>query len=367
MDKATFARMLRDALQTPQATERADAPGRFNAAAWRHAVAVEAAQRLDAYGGAGNIRVPKSWRTDTATGLFEEMLRHVMATEYDRPYPGLMARGLMPAASGIPAGAETVVQRGYDITGRPELVVSDARDIPRVSMNGIESTVRIVGLAIKWGISYDEMLSAAMAQVDLNGKGLTAARTVQEREIDLLLSTGDVQYGVIGFANQAVKAWAAAGAGVRLAVAGNPAGFTATWATAATAAQILADFATLETSFTAGNVHYPTDCLMGSATMARLKTLTVVAGTTETVLDVLKKIYPNISFRQWWRLDTAGAAGGERVVLFERGPMCAEAIVSLEPTLLPVVWDGFGWETVCYARCGGIQSADSTTIVYADM
>jgi len=367
MDRATFARMLGEALANPSASERKDAPGRFDSRRWAHAVAAEAAQRLDAYGGAGASRLPKSWRADTATGLFEEQLRHVMAQEYDRPYPGLQARTFMPPAAGIPAGAETVVQRGYDITGRPELVVNEARDIPRVSLQGRESHSRVVGLGIKWGINYDEMLAAAMAGVALDGKGLTAARTIQEREIDLLLALGDAQYGVIGIANQATKVWGAAGAGVQLAVAGAPVAFTANWDTVATAPQILTDFAILKTSYSAGNVHFPTDCAMGSATYARLETLTVVAGTTDTVLEVLRRLYPGITFRQWWRLDTAGAGGGERVMLFERGSACAESIVSLEPTMLQPTWDGFGWETVCYARCGGIQAADTTAMVYADM
>ena len=208
MDLHEFKRMLQAVATNPPP----DGSGgqRWDAARWCKAVAKGVAERMDSYGGTGNIRLPKSWRTDTATGLFENQLRHVMAQDYDRPYPGLMARGLMASASGIPAGAETVVQRGFDITGRPELVVSDARDIPRVSLQATQSVSRVVGLAIKWGINYDEMLAAAMAGVDLDGKGLTAARTVQEREIDLLLSTGDAQYGIIGCwysCSPAPRAW----------------------------------------------------------------------------------------------------------------------------------------------------------------
>ena len=339
-----------------------DEPGRFDSKRWVRAVAEGCARHFDQFGG-----LPKSTRMDTATGMFEHQLRAVMAKDYDRPYPGLMARSMMPAATGIPAGAETVLQKGFDITGRPELVVSDARDIPRVSLYQMTQTTRIVGLACKWGINYDEMLAAAMAGVDLDGKGLQAARTVQEREIDLLLSTGDAQYGITGFLNQATKAPAAAGAGVELYTTGAPVGFVAAWDATATAAQILADFAVLEAKFRSENVHWPTDCLLGSGTYARLNTLTVVAGTTDTVLDVLRQRYPGINFRQWWRCDAAGVGAVERAVLYERGDMTAESIVSLEPTMLAPVWDGFGWETVCYARCGGIQAADTTGIVYIDM
>lgn len=340
-------------------------PERFDSKRWCHGVAQGVARHFDSYGG-----LPKSMRLDTATGLFEHQLRAVMAKSYDRPYPGLMMRGTMPAATGIPAGAETVVQRGFDISGRPELVVSDARDIPRVGLQATQEVSRIVGLACKWGINYDEMLAAAMAGVDLNGKGLIAAFTIQEREIDLILATGDAQYGLLGLANQATKAPAAAGAGVELYTTGAPAAFVSAWdgsGAGSTAAQILADWAILEAKFRGDNVHFPTDCLLGSATYARMNTLTVVAGTTDTVLDVLRQRYPGIRFQQCWRCDAAGVGAVERAVLYERGDMTAESIVSLEPTMLAPVWDGFGWETVCYSRVGGIQAADTTGIVYIDM
>lgn len=369
--EAQFRAALAQFAKNPNPMPHPRRRGRFDSKRWCRGVAQGVAEHFERYGGLPMVsgRV-KTSRHDTATGMFEHQLRHVMTQSYDRPYPGLQARQQMPAATGIPAGAETVVQRGFDIMGRPELVVSDARDIPRVSLQATQDVSRVVGLACKWGINYDEMLAAAMADVDLDGKGLIAANTVQEREIDLLLSTGDAQYGIIGLLNQATKAPAAVGAGVELYTTGAPVAFVSAWdgsGAGSTAAQILADWAILEAKFRSENVHFPTDCRLGSATYSRLNTLTVVAGTTDTVLDVLRQRYPGINFQPWWRCDAAGVGGVERAVLFERGDMTAESIVSLEPTMLAPVWDGFGWETVSYSRCGGIQAADTTGIVYIDM
>lgn len=363
MDTQQFETLLRTMMVDPsiEAATRNDEGG-FNVDAWINGFAQEAAIHSDRFG-----KLPKSMRMDTATGLFQQQLQHVMAQTYDRPYPGLMARTWMPAASGIPAGAETVVQRGFDISGAAELVVNDGRDIPRVSMQATESVSRVVGLACKWRLNYSELLNAAMSGVDLDGKGLAASMAIQQREIDSLLSVGNAQYLLFGLLNYGTKVPAAAGAGVQLFSVGVPVGFTAAWDAAATAAQILADWALLETNWRNDNVHVPNTCLLGSGTYARLNTLTVVAGTTDTVLDVLKRRYPGISFEAAWRCDTAGAAGGERVCLFERGPDVCESIVSMEPTNLPPVWDGFGWETVTYSRCGGTQAADTLGILYADM
>ncbi len=363
MNQAEFKAMLISVAADPgiESAARTD-DGLFDVDGWCRGFASEAASHSDRFG-----KLPKSMRMDTATGLFEQQLQHVMAQSYDRPYQGLQGRGLMTAASGIAAGAETVVQRGFDISGSAELVVNDARDIPRVSLQATQDTSRIVGLACKWRLNYSELLNAAMANVDLDGKGMAAAMEVQQREIDNLITLGDAEYNILGMLNYPVKAPAAAGAGVELFTTAAPAAMIAAWNGAATAAQILNDWGILEASFRADNIHWPTDCLLGSTTYGRLNTLTVVAGSTKTVLDTLKERYPGINFQATWRCDGAGVGAVERAVLYARGPNVMESIISLEPVNLPPVWDGFGWETVTYSRCGGTQAADTTGIVYIDM
>jgi len=309
-------------------------------------------------------------RMDTATGLFTEQLQHVMAENIDQEYPGLMAvtGQIFPMASGIPRGAETVMQRGYSVTGQPTLLAGEAQDIHRVSLQGQEEATRIIGLAVKWAMTLQQSDAAAMAGVPLDSMGMAAANELMNREFDRLLTLGDATYNIIGFANQVTKIWAAAGAGVEIATVGVPAAFVATWNTVATAANIMNDFSIMMARFRGGNVHEPTDCLMGSQTWSRLESLlAVAAGSESTVLEALKRRYPLITFRPWWRLDTAGAAGGERVILFANKKRVAEGIVTVMPENLQPVWTGVGFETVVYGRVGGIKATDTTGILYADM
>ena len=334
-------------------------PGGFRVDAW----CADAAALM----ASGVIRaLPGGVRLDTITGLFADQLQHVMAQPYDRKYSGIRWREFVPAAAGIPAGAESVVQRGYDIQGHSTILAGDAFDVRRVTLDGLQQVTRVVSLAVKWTITMQQLRAAAMAGVDLDAKGAIAAARIIERDIDALVALGDASLGLVGFCSQAIKAWGAAGAGVVTAVAGAPVGFTATWNTAATAAQILFDVGMMVAWFRANNTWMPTHLLVGSGTFAVLEGTVALAGSPQTVLEVIRSRY-GLTVDSWARLDTASGTGGERAVMYARDPSVAEAIVPVESEVLQPVWTGLGYETVTHSRCGGIQAADTTGILYADM
>ena len=359
-----YQQILKSLLATPPA--EAGDPGGWNVDGW-----ISGTARMLAAGsgfGAGS-----GYRADTLAGLFETQLQAVIAETYDEQFSGNKAREFFPQAPGIPAGAETVLQRGYTFTGSATLLAGEATDVKRVSLVGAEQTTRIVGLACKWGITQQQLNAAAMAGIPLDAKGMLAAKMVIERDIDGLIANGDATLGIMGAIAMPTKIFPAAGAGVNLYAPAAPVGFTGIWGGAATAAQIMDDVAMLVARFRAGGVFEPTDMLIPSAAYSRIENLIAIAGDTRSVLEVLKSRYPGIRFHHWWRLDTAsgatgtGGAGGERVMLYARSKMVIETIVSQEIINLQPVWDGLGYETVSYARCGGVQSASEVAISYAEM
>jgi hypothetical protein len=54
-------------------------------------------------------------------------------------------------------------------------------------------------------------------------------------------------------------------------------------------------------------------------------------------------------------------------MLYAKDRNVCEGIAPLAPTNLPQAWDGYQYTTVMLARCGGIQAADTTGMLYADM
>ena len=321
---------------------------------------------------------PSKWRADaarlfaaaihmdTSTAMFAQQLEHLMAEDYDQKFPGVKWREFVPAASGIPAGAETVLQRGYSYAGHSTILAGDGFDVRRVTVDALEQRTRVVSLAVKWAITLQQLRAAAMANVPLDAKGMMAARRILEVDTDAIISLGDASLGLIGFVNQVTKAWGAVGAGVVLCAVGAPVGFTATWDTAATAAQILADVAIMVGFYRAGNVWEPTDLVLGSQTFTRLESLVALAGSPQTVLEVIRSRF-GLKVSSWYRLDTASTTTGERAVMYARDKSVVEAIVPVETEILQPLWTGLGFETVSHTRCGGIQAADTNGIIYADM
>ena len=336
-------------------------PGGWHVDSWIVSVARMAAEKRSV--GQGG-----SYRIDTDTALFTQQLQHIMAQAYDRKYPGLKAREFVPIATGIHAGAEAVIQRGWDMSGEATLLAGEARDVNRVSLSGLEQAIPVIGFAIKWAMTMQQLEAASMAGVDLDNKGLLAATRIVERTIDSILSTGAAGFGVTGFATQPVKAWAAAGAGVETAVAAAPAGYTALWGNAAAAATIIADMAIAIQRFRANDTWMPTHVLMDPAVYTRIEGLNAGFGTDRTILEHFKALYPELQFHSWSRLTgLSTGAGTGRVIMYAKDTAVVEGVVSKEPIHLPPVWDGLGFETTCYARCGGIMAADTTGCLYLDM
>ena len=299
-------------------------------------------------------------RHDTTTALFEQQLEALLARTYDRRYPGLIARTLVDQAPGIPTGAEVVASIGYDHVGEATILASYGEDVRRVDLDGIKNTWNIVGIAASWMLTIQQARAATMAGVDLDNKGLMAARRIVETEVDEIISLGRADNGILGILTQAT------GAGnVPLNTAGGT--ITGGWHAAATAANILADFSVMWRDITTSHVWRPTDLGVDSDSYARMIALPFNSFSDMTVAEFIETKY-GVTIHEWWRCDLANAGGtAPRVVLYQRDPEIMEAVVSQEPEMLPSYWSGLGWETVMHARCGGTKLENPTGMSYGDL
>lgn len=297
-------------------------------------------------------------RNDTTTALFEQQLEALLAKSYDKKYPALKARQLIPAGGGIPSGAETVSSVGYDLKGEATVLGSYGEDVRRVELDGVKSTWNIVGIAAAWMMTVQQARGAAMAGVDLDSKGLMAARRLIERKIDDLLAAGDADAGIDGFA-----ALTTGSTGVYLE---NKTGdLTGDWLTA-TAANTLADLDLCFANFDDAAIWKPTHMVVPTALKARWRSLQLSTGSDYTLLRWIEDQY-EVEVDSWYRLNTADSAGtAGRVIIYAKDEEVVSSIISQEPEQLPSVWKGLGWETIMHARCGGVRVENPKGILYAD-
>lgn len=297
-------------------------------------------------------------RQDTSTAMFEQQLEALLSKTYDKKYPALKARQMVPEGPGIPSGAETVSSYGFDEKGEATLLASYGEDIRRVDLDGVKSTWNIIGIAASWALTIQQARAAAMSGVPIDAKGLMAARRMVERKIDSLIALGDSKFRIDGFA-----ALTTGSSGVYLE---NKTGdLTGDWITA-TADNIRADLDICVANFSDGNIWEPTHLLLPTDLYARFRSLRIATGSDYTLLKWIEDQY-ELAVEKWSVLNTADSAGtGGRAILYVRDEEVVSSIVSQEPEQLPSVWTGLGWDTVMHARCGGVRVENPRGILYAD-
>lgn len=297
-------------------------------------------------------------RNDTTTALFAQQLEALLAKTYDKKYPKLIARELVPEGGGIPSGAETVSSYGYDLKGEATILAGYGEDVRRVDIDGVKSTWNIVGIAAAWMMTIQQARAATMAGVDIDAKGLMSANLLVQRKIDDLITNGDADAGIDGFAALTTGA-----SGVYIE---NKTGdLTGDWLTA-TAANTLADLDLCFANFEGANIWEPTDLLVPTTVYARWRSLQLSTGSDYTVLRWIEDQY-GVAVRGWNRLNTADSAGtAGRAILYVKDEEVVSSIVSQEPEQLPPMWTGLGWETIMHARCGGVRVENPKGILYAD-
>lgn len=296
-------------------------------------------------------------RHDIDTAMFSQLLEAVLSKTYDKPYARLRAREIVPEGPPINQGAETVATFGFDSVGSAKVLAGYGEDIPLVDLYGKKAIRNIVGVAAKWAITLQQARAAAMAAIDIDGKGLNAAKRMIDRKIDDLIADGDADHGIDGFFSLAVD-------GSAVLYENKAGNLTGDWDTA-TVANVEADIAICLANFDSDDLYEPSDLVLDTSTYSRWKTKRLDATSHTTMLEYFADKY-DFNIHKWKKADSSAPSSAKRCVFFAREEDVISSIVSQEPEQLPSVWQGIRWETVMHARCGGIRSENPRGMLYAD-
>lgn len=305
-------------------------------------------------------------RTDTDTAVFTRSLAAVLQRAFDRRFPALKARMLMPPPPPLDPGAESVLARGHEPFGEATIGTSYDTEPALVDLQGGEDATVILNARAAWLIHWQQQRAGAMSGVALNEKGLVAARQIVERAVDEVLSIGYTNAAGTTIINGLVHP-----PGVTARQGGVWGGTTGTWTTA-TAAQILADLAAMNTLLEAQDLYIATDLVLAPAEWNTFITLPVGIVANMTVMEWVKMAY-GWNITKWNRLTTipAGfAAGGvavNRALLYENTPDIVEPLIPVDTEALPTSWDGERWRTVFHSRFGGVHCENPNGFVPFDM
>jgi hypothetical protein len=261
-------------------------------------------------------------RMDAAhSGFFARQLEHIKAQTYDIKYPTLKAREFIPVATDAPAGAETITYRQFDRVVNAKIISNNAKDLPRVEVDGKEFTRPVRTWGAAYGYTLMEIQNAAMARTNLNARKASALRRVVEEGLDETAAIGAPDHGIpSGFLNDPnVETVAAAGA----------------WSGASSDA-ILDDISAACQNITddTNGIFMASDLLLPTAQYTLIMKKRLTDSDNQTVLDFVESKY-RMRVSPWYRLDDLG-----KMVTYVRDPEVCEQDITQEFTQLPVQEQG---------------------------
>lgn len=303
--------------------------------------------------------IPHMDQLDAAENAFlGQALVVVKSQTYDRKFPEFKARRFVPLDSSIPATAETMLVRGYDMVGSAQLIAAYSDDLPRADVFASETSVTFRSLGNSYGYSLFEVRKAAAAGVPLDQRKATAARRAAESLIDRVLAVGDSATGLIGLLNQP-------NAMIYTVPAG--AGGDTKWSTK-TPQEILADLIGIcEFIIDSTNeVESPNLILIPRAQMTLLRTTQFSIASDKTILEWFRANYENIRIDTWYRLKGAGVGGTDRMVAYNLSPDHLQGAVPQEFEQLPPQERNLEFVVPCHARVGGVILYYPMSMAYGD-
>lgn len=296
--------------------------------------------------------------------FFKRELESIDKKVYERKYPQLIARSLIPTVSGVSPYQKVYTWREFDKVGSAKIISDYADDLPRVDVKGEEFSQLIKSIGASYQYSIDEVKAAQGMGTPLDDMRAMAARYFIESKIDTILATGDAATGMKGLLNLASTTTYTLGT----KLAGG-----LTWGTLvapnATGPEVANDILGLVSKLnevTKGlwskfRVVMPLEQYNYMA-QVRMSTLS-----DKTALQFVMEVCPFIdTITPWVKCDGAGADSTDRIVAYPYDEMVLGALVPQEFEIMPAQERNLAFVVNCRASCGGVVSRSPVAIAYAD-
>lgn len=306
------------------------------------------------------ILLQRSDQLDAAESVFfARQLEHIKSQTFDIRYPELLARRFVPVSGEAGAGATTVTYRQFNRVGRAKIIGSNAKDIPRVDVHGLEFNRPVRTVADAYGWTVMDVQAAAMAGISLNPQRAGAARRAVEEEIDLIAALGAPDHGIPeGFLNSAA-----------VPTQNVPAGVGGVAWSLKTADEIIKDVcdAIARIRSVSLDTERPDTIILPPAQDALISCTPRSTQSDTTIKEFLLKAVPEITaIESWNRLTGAGVGATDRMVVYKRSADKLQQEVTQEFNSLPVQEQGLEFVINNLAKTAGTALYYPLGIDYSD-
>ena len=293
------------------------------------------------------------------TAFFARQLEFIKAQTYDKRYPELLARTLIPVSNEGGPGVESITYYQYDMFGAAKIVASYANDLPRADVRGKKFTASVHSLGDSYGYNIQEIRGARFAGIPLEQRKANAAVRAIEQGINTIAWFGEADHNIPGFLNNPnVPMSAVANTGKD--VKGNP---STLWVNKSPN-QILYDMNECANGIVSltKKVERPNTLLLPVAQYLYIASTPRSDLSDTTILDFFLQNNPYIKdvvdlneLAYDPTIPGSGGPGGtDLMVAYNRDPDKLELRIPQDFEQFPPEQKGLEFEIACHARIGGV-------------
>jgi hypothetical protein len=241
------------------------------------------------------------------TAHFTRQLEQILSKTFDVQYPLMRSRDFFPVDNAYNEAIETITYRQYDRMGEAKLIANFSDDLPRATIHGTEFTSGVATFGLSYELNVLSMRQAQLTNTPLQEKSLDACVSGIALSLDDAAAFGVPEKNIKGFLNHSdIEVINAA---------------TGDWTTA-DPDNILADiregwYKIYEDS---KEVIKPDTLLIPSSIWKYLQQPRTTQSDTTIAQYLMQNLEGLKNMDGWYKLDTAGAAGGERAVMYKKDP-----------------------------------------------
>lgn len=294
------------------------------------------------------------------TIFFLRELESVKSKTYDKKYPELKMRSLVPVSNQAGPGANTIKYFQYDSVGVAKIIESYAKDFPRVNVRKKEFRSPVKSLGDSYGYSIQDIREAQMTGASLEQRDANAARRAMLQTEDEIAAFGDAETGLLGLFNHPNIP--------ETVLPADGTGSSKLWADK-TPDQIIRDMNLIVNGVVelTNGVEIPNTLILPIEKYTLIASTPRSANSDTTILDFFLKSNPFIQMvDQYHKMKGAGASGADRMFAYKKDPDAVSLEVPVDFEQFPPQEEGMEFVVYCHQRIGGVIMYYPLSASFAD-
>ena len=286
-----------------------------------------------------------------ALSFLQQQAAHIEQEIYRLEYPQYKYASLIPLDGSAPDWAKTVIFQAVDARGELQLLGPNSNDVPTVDIARKQGFHEIKTAALGYTYSIEELEFAKLNSTSLDVERGNAVRDVTEAGLNKIYLLGDKGVGE-SFFNASLVSSEVAAKSITTLISEIP----------TNGAQPLVNlFANGYNEIyitNTGTIHVPTGFVLPPAQFQLLQRTLLNDGNASniTVLEFLKKNFPNMEFTDDLNLVGIGAGGTDRMMIYKKDMRVVKGHDTMPLRFLaPATSDNVNFKVPALVRTGGTE------------